>query len=139
MKTNDISKLELILLEREIPILQAEIKRGMSIVFAAFDKYRPSNPNGDNSIRTTPDEVKELNAFIRKISPLGLSYYSGYHLREGNAGHEMQCNNSLPDCLRNLILDHVVPEFVNRMNAIQSEASEIRDIAEQARDYAANS
>lgn len=132
MKTDDISKLELLLVQKEIPVLQAEIQRGMGIVFAAFDKYRK---NEESSIRLEPDQIKELNLYIRKVSPLSSSYYGGYHLRE-KAASDIANGHSIPDCLRNLILDYVVPVFVERMNAVESEAAEIRNIAEQAAHYA---
>jgi len=132
MKTDDISKLELLLVQKEIPVLQAEIQRGMDIVFAAFDKYRPKN---NETVRVTDGQLKDLNAFISGISPLRSYYYSGDHLAVQSAGSVIS-PATLPNFVRNLMLDHVVPEFVDRINALEEATEEIRNIAEQAAHYA---
>lgn len=124
---SEISKIEALLLKREIEAMNNEIRRGAGIIMDAFVKYAdPRSQPYNTPALSVPDDrqaLAELNDYVRKIGTLSTFYCAGYHLAQGRAGTVDPVKP--PAWLQELMLERIVPQFLESIN-------DGHNIAEQA-------
>ena len=121
----NLSKLEQTLFDKELAVLNAELRKGLEIIDKALAKYCPGGDT-DHAKIYTPTEtgaVADFNDWVNFHRIGVLSYYAGYYITI-----QAPDVRKAPESVRKAVLDYAVAEFMAKIETID----EVRSIAESA-------
>lgn len=120
-----LTEIEKAIYERELEVLNRELRNGVEIIHKALAKYANGGGYSGNCIRVDDEKTAaaEFDKFVNNLRLGSVSYYDKYSLSVV-APNIAQA----PEFLRKAILDYAIKDFMEIVNQID----EIRHIAENA-------
>jgi len=111
-----LTKIETVLLKREVALVNAEVSRGAKIIVEAFAKYLP--PEDKTQWRNTDISVgRQLHEYLQKICVFDTC--QGEHITQNSLMGVSDRVSGLPSFIQQLILDHVVKNFMTELERAQ--------------------
>lgn len=106
-----LSKIEQILLDREVKFLQTEITKGFELIAKAIAKYDPKIIDSKTYFPINKKDLEELNTWVNSLKVFTTYYYGGDNIKVNTAV-------AVPEVLQKIILAKVAPEFVEQVDNI---------------------
>ena len=115
-----LTAIEQAIYDRELAVLNHELRTGIEIIQKALAKYANG---GGCSVEDENVAAAEFDEYVNNLKLGKVSYYAGYSLNVSTPSIP-----HAPEFLRKAVLDYAIKDFMARVDQID----EIRQIAENA-------
>lgn len=113
-----LSKIEQLLLDKEIEKFNKEFLRGMEIIQKALEVYGGTMKINTSAYKITTTEFQEFKDYCGKLNLVATRYYGGDYLVFLKQIHP-------PEFLKKIMLAKIIPDFLEQVEQIQEIATQL--------------